>query len=397
MSSQPPASCSDSSATNRTGPDPPRKRAKASSSGRKNKFSLRLAPLTGVRTVSLPKVKHSGVVIPPATPATHSQGFLGEISTPQDQPIRPKGTRELTLDLENQRARQTPLPASFKNPFLTATGTTPSTAPYSEGNTVTSRLHSTFDIISKRAGSGAFGVIHIVKKKLDGCTYCVKQLRSKITGTAVLNEVWALAAVAQKVPPPKGSEYIVKYFDSWVEHSELFIQTEYCADGDLYTRFVSMGERMPAEKLALVWKQMARALAALHFLGISHLDVSPRNILQHGSSHTSYRLCDFGRAVKINSRSKIQDPQEGDPKYLCPRFAQAMTRVDYLDKVDVYALAASITELASGIPLDPAVHPPPVSEHLPLAPVHRKLLLDMLHLDPNQRPTAAEVVKRLAI
>ena len=142
---------------------------------------------------------------------------------------------------------------------------------------------------------------------------------------------------------------------------------------------------------------MAGALRYLHRHGIIHRDISPRNILL--SRQGDVKLADFG-LVRHRSASHSGNFR-GPPAYLCwevlrgapPQFAS-----------DVYALGAVLYELISGEPpygfgdeseLFGRMHDE--AEPLGEGPGElAELIADMLRLDPAQRPSSEEVVRRLA-
>lgn len=74
-------------------------------------------------------------------------------------------------------------------------------------------------------GEGTFSMVFKARKRLDGCLYAIKKLKSRISreaeGDAQMKEVCALAAL-------QGCEHIVRYYSCWIEDSQLWIQTELC-------------------------------------------------------------------------------------------------------------------------------------------------------------------------
>ena len=88
---------------------------------------------------------------------------------------------------------------------------------------------------------------------------------------------------------------------------------------------------------------MASALAVIHAKGLVHLDLKPDNIYVLNGV---YKLGDFGRATRADGSMDIE---EGDSRYM----PLEMLNDDYsqLPKVDMFALGATIYELARGSPL----------------------------------------------
>ena len=74
-------------------------------------------------------------------------------------------------------------------------------------------------------GEGTFSTVFKARRRLDGCLYAVKRLKTQIQsergGEEALKEVCALAAL-------QGCPHIVRYFGCWLEDLHLWIQTELC-------------------------------------------------------------------------------------------------------------------------------------------------------------------------
>lgn len=88
---------------------------------------------------------------------------------------------------------------------------------------------------------------------------------------------------------------------------------------------------------------MLNALSRIHSKGLVHLDVKPDNIYVLNGV---YKLGDFGRATRADGSLSIE---EGDARYV----ALEIINDDYsqLPKVDMFALGATIYEMARGSPL----------------------------------------------
>lgn len=93
----------------------------------------------------------------------------------------------------------------------------------------------------------------------------------------------------------------------------------------------------------LIFLQIAKALLFIHSRGIAHLDVKPDNIYVKLGV---YKLGDFGCATMIDKSLPVE---EGDARYMPQEILNE--NYDYLDKVDIFSLGASIYELVKGSPL----------------------------------------------
>jgi hypothetical protein len=150
-------------------------------------------------------------------------------------------------------------------------------------------------------------------------------------------------------------------------------------------------ERTPrphAELLRRVIRQVASALMALHRAGAIHGDLKPSNFLIAGPDHHVH-LLDFGLARPLGP---IQDRDfAGTPAYMAPE--QIMGDV-LTEAADWYALGVVLYEALTGEL--PRRRPSParldgVDEDL------RRLCLELLALDPNDRPTGDQVLARTGV
>ena len=309
---------------------------------------------------------------------------------------------------KEDRQRQLVLPPSLNNPFLVpflaSTNSTklsiqrPTTIwiePYKER----SRYLSDFETICA-LGEGAFAVVNLCRRRLEGAYYAIKILKTKIIGEAnglkVAKEAQAHAALI-------GCPSLVRYFSCWFDDGIFHLQTEVCSVGTL-DRFVSpssansqvsIDDKMCSQGTdggdtsgdhsppglpqpsgipeALIWLIILNTSDALRFMHskfIAHLDLRPANIFIAGPIENeevivksckysnkqvitgllqgdyTLRLGDLGHATRIDDRKPIE---EGDERYCSKELIEddGKRHVDLL-KADVFSLGASVLELCLG-------------------------------------------------
>ncbi|XP_066329232.1 wee1-like protein kinase [Miscanthus floridulus] len=246
-----------------------------------------------------------------------------------------------------------------------------------------SRYRTDFHEIEK-IGSGNFNVVFKVLNRIDGCLYAVKrsikQLHNDMERRQAVKEVQAMAALGSH-------ENIVRYFTSWFENEQLYIQMELC------DRCLSMNRNQPlkrGEALELL-HQICKGLDFMHERGIAHLDVKPDNIYVRNGI---YKLGDFGCATLINRSLAIED---GDSRYMPPEMLN--DKYEHLDKVDIFSLGAAVYELIRGTPLpESGPHFRSIREGkialLPGCPMQfQSLIKSMMDHDPVRRPSAKEILR----
>ncbi|KAF8770275.1 Wee1-like protein kinase like protein [Argiope bruennichi] len=281
--------------------------------------------------------------------------------------------------------------------------------------TVPSRYESEFLEIEE-IGSGMFGSVYKCIHRLDGCLYAIKKLKKPLKGTsderAALKEVYAHAVLDHH-------KHVVRYYCAWAENGHMLIQNEYCNGGTLAQAIeerLKKNERFPEAEVKRILLHIAQGLRYIHSLNLAHLDIKPGNIFISKKNRPvpisptsssddgfedgeydddlTYKIGDLGH---VTSTAKVPDAlDEGDCRYMPAELLQ--DNYKHLPKADIFALGLTIYEVCDGGPL-----PKNGDEwhsiregHLPYLPYYskelNKLLKQMIHPDPELRPTSAALV-----
>ncbi|PRA06353.1 hypothetical protein CQ019_02865 [Arthrobacter sp. MYb229] len=183
-------------------------------------------------------------------------------------------------------------------------------------------------------------------------------------------------------------KYVIDFYGTLSTQLGEGILMEYCPGGSLAQL---LEERAPFSlgECVTALAPVAQTLAALHSTGQVHGDVSAGNVLLTADGMP--KLGDFQE-----SRTGIdQTPGSGTPGFMAPEVS-AREPEGRLGEQDVYSLGACLWFLLEGTaPPEPNMRPP-VTVIFPSVPtlVH-ELLLDSLHQDPVQRPTAEQFARTL--
>ena len=236
--------------------------------------------------------------------------------------------------------------------------------------------------------TGSFGVVKQARHRLDGIVYAIKISKNRLRVNShdekmAMNEVFAHAALMKH-------KHVVRYFNSWVEKGQVYIQNEYCEGGSLQKQIEEhrlTGQRFPEAFLKRILVQVAKGLHYIHSNQLVHLDIKPGNIListEHTptpSPQRMFELSDSGaasgdlspRLPKLEPSSgesspgdpdricyKIGDlghvapvaggdfsPEEGDCRYMAPEFLEMEVDRSRLTKADIFSLGLTIYEAAS--------------------------------------------------
>ena len=157
-------------------------------------------------------------------------------------------------------------------------------------------------------------------------------------------------------------ENVVKLYNDFEDHHDLYLVMEYMDGGDLYT-FISahmnLNLRIDEEKLWNIYEQCLRGLVYLHKKGLLHRDIKPANLLLNSQGDVKYS--DFNVSAIINpdkARDFTKDKkgeesllnkmtQVGSGKFAAPEINdESAIYVEYDLKIDVYSLGITFCSLA---------------------------------------------------
>ncbi|MEE1751403.1 serine/threonine-protein kinase [Streptomyces sp. SP18CS02] len=161
------------------------------------------------------------------------------------------------------------------------------------------------------------------------------------------------------------------------------------------------GGPLPARALWLLLREAAAGLASVHALDMVHRDLKPSNVMLTLDGLT---LIDFGIARAAEQSQLTRTGMVvGTPAYMAPEQASGTRRLS--GATDVFALGSVLAYAACGSPpfgdesghgvLYRIVHEQPGLEPLrELEPALADIVAACLEKDPDDRPTAAELVEQ---
>lgn len=203
-----------------------------------------------------------------------------------------------------------------------------------------------------------------------------------------------------------------------VEHEgKFYFVMKLCPGGDLMDLLLKLHKRemimTDCEKLRLGIDAL-RGLENTHALEIVHRDIKPDNILLDENGIP--KVCDFGFATYKSDHSPngMQLRQTGTPYYMAPEVAKGKT---ITENSDVWSMGVTLYTLYTGDTLPWREHQTPLrilwelgslkpdwkpefpekllSRNPDMDEPLKDLISDMLNVNPNLRPTAAEARQRL--
>ncbi|RYC61269.1 hypothetical protein CHU98_g4942 [Xylaria longipes] len=146
-----------------------------------------------------------------------------------------------------------------------------------------------------------------------------------------------------------GCDHILQLIDNWEENDNLYIQTEFCEEGNLQEFLVEVGAKGRLDDFR-IWKimlEIAQGLRHIHSAGFVHRDLKPANVLV-GFDGT-LKIGDFGLATSLReaSNGSFCFDLDGDREYLAPE----ALRSEIDTPVDIFSLGLIMLEIAANVKL----------------------------------------------
>mmetsp|Transcript_37943 Transcript_37943/g.92768 ORF Transcript_37943/g.92768 Transcript_37943/m.92768 type:complete len:975 (-) Transcript_37943:53-2977(-) len=271
----------------------------------------------------------------------------------------------------------------------------------------------------RRVGSGSYGEVYEVRAKMSrsntkaGNTYAMKVLeKRRYLAQDNVKYAWAERNVLKVVRHPCLVR-LHRAFQVESPHPSWVLVMEYCSGGSLQTKLVQCGRLDEA----LARRYSAEVLAGLQYLHTNRIvfrDIKPANIVISGSDHC--KITDFGLA-KANVDGFSTNSMCGTHGFMAPEVGNAIYGVE----VDIYSWGVTVFMMLTGgervDPMfgEPTVEPPsshkmlrqilaylrlPTQlrhpdedfEDVVLSPEALSLLHKVTDEEPQQRPTAFQLV-----
>jgi len=234
--------------------------------------------------------------------------------------------------------------------------------------------------IEEKLGEGGFGSVYKGRGP-DGMVAIKKSTQDKTMKLLCTFNLSKGGDIGQEIKALKmfsGHPNIVCIKDYAFVNKDVYIIMEYC-EGNLYKLLKK--SRLSEHKALTYLIQMAKGLQHIHQKGLIHRDMKPQNILL---SSGICKIADFGLATFKNHTGEVA----GTDGYIAPESYTGK----YGPKTDIYALGFILWDMLSGIRPDDKLNPKDIRD-AKICEDTRRLLCKMIDSNPDERPTAAEVLK----
>lgn len=140
------------------------------------------------------------------------------------------------------------------------------------------------------------------------------------------------------------SEYVVRYYSSFIEGSTLWLVMEYMSGGSLKDILDAIGP-FPEDAVAIIMKALCKGLSYIHREQKLHRDIKAANILL--TNEASVKLADFGVAGQMTNTLRARNTYVGSPFWMAP---EVIERSTYDQTADIWSVGITCIELLKSKP-----------------------------------------------
>lgn len=253
-----------------------------------------------------------------------------------------------------------------------------------------------------RGGSGA----RVYKAKIDGGSYCVKELKITNSNPQDVEELIAEIELLRQLP--SGNSHLVDYIG--YQRTETSIQVIMgLYDGTLFDyikMLKSNRKRFSTKHMLIVCDHVLTALSVLHNRRLIHRDIKSTNILYEGDTNDfntmRFVVTDFGES-KILSSKNCTNTLKGTPAWIAP---EMFNNKPYSFSADMWSFAMVIYEMMElkfpyykhafvTLAIIDGIIPKIDIDNQILYPCMLGIYTRCTNIDPEMRPCASQSLKEV--
>ena len=245
----------------------------------------------------------------------------------------------------------------------------------------------------RKIGCGSYSVVVLVTN-----TITQKQCACKIMSRAGLKAEDAMKRFIQEIDIMQSIKHpnIVEILDIIYTTENVYVITEYCPNGELFDYIVSQ-PNLSYEDVRRIFFQVTFALFFIHQKKIAHRDIKPENILLDQDENV--KLADFGFSRHLDENNLMSTPC-GSQFYAAPEIIKGLEYDG--QKSDIWSLGVLLFAIATkSLPWTATSQPGIIFQifnaqyEIPhfISSDISECISSCLKLDPNERPTAYELLQ----
>ena len=164
-----------------------------------------------------------------------------------------------------------------------------------------------FNFIAK-IGKGSYGNVFKAIHKESSQAFAIKQIPVESDLQEIIKEI----SIMHQCDSP----FIVKYFGSFFQDSDLWIVMEYCEAGSVSDMMKLLAITLDEEHIAPILSDTLKGLEYLHLKKKIHRDIKAGNILLNIRGNA--KLADFGVAGQLSDTMSKRNTVIGTPFWMAP-------------------------------------------------------------------------------
>ncbi|KAL4304597.1 hypothetical protein GQ457_10G021030 [Hibiscus cannabinus] len=256
--------------------------------------------------------------------------------------------------------------------------------------------------IGEEVGRGHFGYTCSAKFKkgeFKGLQVAVKVIpKSKMTTAIAVEDVRREVKILRALT---GHNNLVKFYDAFEDHDNVYIAMEFCEGGELLDRILARGGKYSEDDAKTVMVQILNVVAFCHLQGVVHRDLKPENFLYTSKEENSMlKAIDFGLSDFVRPDERLNDIV-GSAYYVAPEVLHR----SYGTEADVWSIGVIAYILLCGsrpfwartesgifravLKADPSFIEAPWPS---LSSEAKDFVKRLLNKDPRKRMTAAQAL-----
>lgn len=264
----------------------------------------------------------------------------------------------------------------------------------------TTAIHDDYDIKEEMLGYGTYSRCLRCIHRSSTQEYAVKIVPKRTSGRDIDEEIEILLRYGRH-------PNIIELRDVYDDGSSVYMVMELMKGGELLDRILQQ-KFFSEREAAAVMSVLSATVSYLHQQGVVHRDLKPSNILYADPLGTpeSLRIADFGFAKQLRAENGLLMTPCYTANFVAP---EVLKKQGYDAAIDMWSLGVLLyTMLAGETPF--ATGPDDTPEQIlarigegkinlsggnwdSISPAAKDLVLRMLHVDPQQRWTAAQVLQ----
>jgi len=248
-------------------------------------------------------------------------------------------------------------------------------------------------------GKGAYGNVYKAIQISNNKTVAIKIITLDLDDTEIINDVMKEINILSGC----SHENIVNFFGSYMKDTDLWLVMEYCGGGSVREICEILERELTEPQIAIVCREALKGLAYLHRMKKIHRDIKGGNILF--TEEGDVKLADFGVSAQLKTTMTKRHTMIGTPYWMAP---EVIEQENYDFRADVWSLGITAIEMAEKLPPHydlhpmrvllkiPTIPPPTLADKKKWTPLFHEFLKQSLIKDPNQRPTAQQLLDNSA-